>query len=201
MTGVDDSDCLRSDTRPLLRSAELGDPGGPVLDLLDGAQDHRSGAPDRPAHLVPWAVVVMYLRKPPFGRHGSAVRAGGHVAVGQHAGQGIRCRLELGTQDAGKPAFFSFDDGAGVMGDQPAQDGAGVPGIAQVPGAVELVQARDGQAGCVADIVQPRGGFHEIGIRAENGCQAAGPVGDALNMRPAAGERLLEESPGELLRP
>ena len=36
---------------------------------------------------------------------------------------------------------------------------------------------------------------------AENGCQAAGPVGDALNVRPAAGEPLLEESPGELLRP
>jgi hypothetical protein len=123
------------------------------LDLLDGAQDHRRGAPDRPAHQVPWAVAVMYLRKPPFGRYESAVRAGRHVAVGQHAGQGIRCRLELQVQDVGKPAFFGFDDGAGVMGDQPAQDGAGVPGVAQVPGAVELVQARDGQAGRVADVV------------------------------------------------
>ena len=41
----------------------------------------------------------------------------------------------------------------------------------------------------------------EIGVRAENGCQAAGPGRDALNVRPAAGEPLLEESPGELLRP
>ena len=79
--------------------------------------------------------------------------------------------------------------------------GVGVLGVAQVPGAVELVQARDGEAGCVADVVYPRGGFQEIGVRAENRCQAAGPVGDALNVRPAAGEPLLEESPGELLRP
>jgi hypothetical protein len=41
----------------------------------------------------------------------------------------------------------------------------------------------------------------EIGVRAENGCQAAGPGRDALNVRPAAGERLLKESTGELLRP
>jgi len=143
----------------------------------------------------------MYLRKPPFGRYGSAVRAGGHVTVGQHAGKGIWCRLELGTQDVGKPAFVGFDDGAGVMGDQPAQDGVDVPGVTKEPGAIELVQARDGQAGRVTDVVQPRGGFQEIGVRAENGRQAAGPGRDALTVCPAAGEPLLEESPGELLRP
>jgi hypothetical protein len=33
------------------------------------------------------------------------------------------------------------------MRDQPAQHGIGVPGIAQVPGAVELVQAGGGEAG------------------------------------------------------
>jgi hypothetical protein len=109
------------------------------VDLPDGAQDHRSGALDRPAHQVPWIIAVMYLRKPPFGRHELAVRAGGHVALGQRAGKGIRCRLELGTQDVGKPAFFGFDDGAGVMGDQPAQDGVDVPGVTKEPGAIELV--------------------------------------------------------------
>jgi len=43
-----------------------------------------------------------------------------------------------------------------------------VLGVAQVPGAVEGVQARHGQAGCVADVVQPRGGFQQIGVSAEN---------------------------------
>jgi hypothetical protein len=46
-----------------------------------------------------------------------------------------------------------------VVGDQAAQHGVGVLGVAQVPGAVELVQARDGDARGVADVVYPGGGF------------------------------------------
>ena len=33
--------------------------------------------------------------------------------------------------------------------------------------------------GGVADVVQPGGGFQEVGVRAENGCQAARSGGDA----------------------
>jgi hypothetical protein len=74
-------------------------------------------------------------------------------------------------------------------------------GVAQVPGAVELVQAGDGEAGGVADVVQPGGGLQQIGVRAENRCQAACPVGDALDVRHAAGRGFVEECPGELVRP
>jgi hypothetical protein len=130
----------------------------------------------------------MDLGEPPFDRHGLAVRAGVHVAAREHAGQDVRCRVELGAQDIGESAFAGFDDGAGVVGDQPAQQGVGVLGVAQVPGAVELVQAGGGEAGGVADVVQPRGGFDQIGVRAKNGCQAACPCGDALDVRPAAGQ-------------
>ena len=87
------------------------------------------------------------------------------------------------------------------MGDQPAQHGIGVLRVAQVPGAVELVQAGGGEAGGVADVVQPGGGFQQIGVRAENRCQAACSGGDALDVRPAAGQRFLEERPGELFPP
>jgi hypothetical protein len=87
------------------------------------------------------------------------------------------------------------------VGDQPAQHGIAVLGVAQVPGAIELVQAGGGEAGCVADVVQPCGGFQQFGVSAKNGCQAACSVGDALDVRPAAGQGLLEEFPGELLRP
>ena len=175
--------------------------GGSVMDLLDGAEDHRRGALDRPAHQVPWAVAVMYLGEPLLDRHELAVRAGGHVTEGQHAGKRVRRWLELAAQEVGESAFAGFDDGAGVVGDQPAQHGVGMLGVAQVPGAVERMQARGGKAGRVADVVQPRGGFQQIGVSAENGRQAACPGGDALDVRPAAGERLLEERPGELLRP
>jgi len=113
----------------------------------------------------------------------------------------MRGRLELQAQNAGESAFVGLDDGAEVMCDQSAQHGVGVPGVAQVTGAVEGVQARHGQVGRVADIVQPRGGFQEVGVSAENGCQAAGLGGNALDVRPAAGERILEECLGEIFSP
>jgi hypothetical protein len=93
------------------------------------------------------------------------------------------------AQDTGESAFAGFDDGAGVVCDQPAQHGVGVLGVAQVPGSVELVQAGGGEAWGVADVVQPRGGFDQIGVRAEDRRQAACPGGDALDVRPAASER------------
>jgi hypothetical protein len=85
-----------------------------------------------------------------------------------------------------------------VTGDQPAQHGVGVLGVAQVAGAVEGAQARHGQAGRVADVVQPRGGFQQIRVCAENSRQAACPGGDALDVRPPAREALLEERLAEI---
>jgi hypothetical protein len=106
-----------------------------------------------------------------FDRHELAVRAGCHVAEGQHARNHLWRWLELQAQDVGESAFPGLDDGAGVMGDQPAQQGVGVLSVAQVPGAVECVQARGGEAGRVADVVQPRSGFQQTGISAENRCR------------------------------
>ncbi len=74
-------------------------------------------------------------------------------------------------------------------------------GIAQVTGTVERVQARHSQARHVADVVQPRRGFQEIGISAEDVCQTACPRGDAVDVRPAAGQGFLQECPGEMFGP
>ena len=74
-------------------------------------------------------------------------------------------------------------------------------GVAQVAGAVEWVEARGGEAGRVADVVQPPGGFQEAGVSAKDRRQALCPGGDALDVRPAAGEGFLEECLGEILRP
>ena len=87
------------------------------------------------------------------------------------------------------------------MGDQPAQHGVGVLGVAQVTGAVEWVEARRGEAGRVADVVQPPGGFQQIGVSAENMVKAACPGGNAPDVRPAAGEGLLKERLSELSGP
>jgi hypothetical protein len=74
-----------------------------------------------------------------------------------------------------------------VMGDQPAQQGVSVLGVAEVPGAVEGVQAGHVQVWCVADVVQPRGGFQQVRVRAENSRQGMCLGGDALDVCPAAG--------------
>jgi len=54
-------------------------------------------------------------------------------------------------------------------------------------GAVGCMQARDGESGCIADVVQPGGGFHKVGVSAEDGCQAACSPDGALDVRPARG--------------
>jgi hypothetical protein len=120
-------------------------------------------------------------------RHEFAVRAGRHVAERQHAGKDLRRLLELEAQDVPKPAFLGLDDGAEVMSDQSAEHDDGVLDVAQIPGAVECVQVRHGKAGRISDVVQPCGGFQQIGVSAENGCQAACPCGDAPDVCPAAG--------------
>ena len=79
-------------------------------------------------------------------------------------GAGSNSELRISAESA----FAGFDDGAGVVGDQPAQHGVAVLGVAKVPGAVELVQARDGEIGCVADVVQPCGGFQQLGVCAQD---------------------------------
>jgi hypothetical protein len=140
----------------------------------------------------------MDLGESPLDRDEFAVRTGRHVAASQDAGELVRCRLELEAQDVGKSAFVGFDDGVGVMGDQPTQHGVSLLGIAQVSGTVECVQTRHDQAGRLADVVPPSRGFQEIGISTENGCQAARPRGDALDVYPAAGQGLLQERVGEM---
>jgi hypothetical protein len=76
-----------------------------------------------------------------------------------------------------------------------------VPGVAEVTGVVEWVEARRGKAGRVADVVQPRGGFHQIGVGAENMFKAACPGGNALDVRPLAGEGFLQERLSEMSGP
>jgi hypothetical protein len=117
------------------------------------------------------AVAVTDLGESPIDRDELAVRGSCHVAEGQRAGKHVRYKLELEAQNVGKSAFIGFDDGVGVVGNEAAQHGVGVLDIAKVTGTVQRVQARRGRPGRVADVVQPRGGFQEIGIRAENGCQ------------------------------
>ena len=109
--------------------------------------------------------------------------------------------VEFAEQDVGQAAFFGLDDGAGVVRDQAAQHGFGVVDVAQIAGAVQAVQAGGGEFGEVADVVQPRGGLEEPGVRADGGREAAGPGGDALDVGPAAGKGVGEEGAGEAFGP
>src|SRR5436190_15688493 len=66
--------------------------------LRRGSSAWRAGWTDSPAART---VAIMYLSEPLLDRHDLAVRAGGYVAVGQHAGKHMRRRLELAAQDVG----------------------------------------------------------------------------------------------------
>ena len=83
--------------------------------------------------------------------------------------------VELAGQDVGEAAFFGLDDGAGVVRDQAAQQGFGVLDVAQVAGAVQAVQAGGGEFGEVADVVQPRGGLQQTGVRDRGRGRGCGP--------------------------
>jgi hypothetical protein len=73
--------------------------------------------------------------------------------------------------------------------------------IPKVAGAVELMQASMGQLGQVTDVMQPCGGFQQVGVRAEGSCDTASLGGDALNVCPAAGEGGLQEFAGQVSGP
>src|SRR6185437_17055202 len=88
-----------------------------------------------------------------------------------------------------------------MVRDQAAQQGFGVPDVAEVAGAVQAVQAGGGEFGEVADIVQPGGGLDQVGVGAEGRLEGAGPGGDALDVGPAAGQGIGEEGAGEAFGP
>jgi hypothetical protein len=124
-----------------------------------------------------------------------------HVAVGQRIVEDHACGGKLAAQLASEAAFLGFDDSAGVMRDQTAQDRVGEMCVAQVPGAVERMKAGLDQLGRVADVVQPRSGFEQIGVITENRGKRSGSRRDPLNMRPAAGEWGFEVLASEFLGP
>jgi hypothetical protein len=143
----------------------------------------------------------MYFGELLFDRHEFAVWAGGHVAAGQYARKRVRRRFDLQVQDVGKSAFAGFDDGAAVMGDQPAPQGVGMLGVAQVPGAIELVQAREGKAGGVADVVQPCGGSSRPASASRTGARLRAPRVDALHVRPNGEGGVPAGAPGQAAWP
>jgi len=147
------------------------------------------------------AVPRPYLRQTVVNGEWVAVRARGHVAVGERFGQAARWERELPEQDAAQTAFLCLDDSAGVMGDESAKHVVGLLDVAQVPGSVERVKASVGQLGGVADVMEPGCGFEQVGIFAEDRFKRAGLPSDALTVRPAARQWNLQQLAGDLLGP
>lgn len=114
------------------------------------------------------------------------VGASGHVAVDERLSQIAGRRPEFAYQVSCKAAFLGFDQCAGVMRDHPAQERFGALDVAEVSGAVERMEAGVVKIRRVPNVVQPRCGFNDFGIRAENQSQGLGLRGNALRVRPAA---------------
>ena len=73
--------------------------------------------------------------------------------------------------------------------------------VAQVPGTIERMKPRVGEFGRVADVVQPRGGFEQLGVVTEDRSQGPGLRGDTLDVGPATRQRDFEELAGQFFGP
>jgi hypothetical protein len=131
----------------------------------------------------------------------AAIRAGGHIAIGECLGQRARGTGELPEQDTAQTALLCFGDRAGVMCDQSTQHLVGVLHVAQVTGSVERMESGVDQVGGVADVVEPGSGFEQIGILAQDRYKSAGLRGNALAVCPAARQWDLKELAGDLFGP
>ncbi|WP_374536127.1 hypothetical protein [Micromonospora aurantiaca (nom. illeg.)] len=96
-------------------------------------------------------------------------------------------------------ALGCFDPGTGVMGHQ-ADKPRRVVVVLQVSRAVQGVQAGIHKAGCLADVVQPRGYHQQITItRFDRDRQLRGPPADTLDMGPAPAHlRGVEQASGKV---
>jgi hypothetical protein len=139
-----------------------------VLHSPDGRFERRCRARDRPRDCIASTVPLPDLRQPLADIQGLSVRASRHVAVDECLSQIAGRRPEFARQVSRKAAFLCLDHRAGVMRDHPAQERFGARDVAEVPGAVERMEAGAAKIRCVADVVQPRCGFHEFGIRTED---------------------------------
>src|SRR5699024_11444471 len=63
------------------------------------------------------------------------------------------------------------------------------------------MKARGRQVRRVPDVMQPSGGFHQVGMLAEHSSEGPRLFGYPLGMRPASGKRLFEQFSRELPRP
>ena len=162
-----------------MRAKLACDPSGCGLELW-------CGAGDRAGDQVCWPVSGTDVGQPLVDRHALSVRSCRHVAIDQRVSQVVWRGLELAGQLPGETSFSCLDDGAGMVGDQPAEHGLGVLDIAQVPRAIKGMEPGVGQPGRVADVVQDGGGREQVGVLSEDRSQGPGRLGDPLYVRPAA---------------
>jgi hypothetical protein len=172
-----------------------------VLHSPDGRFEHRRRPRDRPGHCIARTIALPDIRQPVADLQVLAVRASRHIAVDQRLSHVAGRRPELAHQVSRKPAFLRFDQCAGVMRNQPAQQRFGACDVAEVPGTVERMEPGAVKIRRVADVVQPRGGFHEFGVPRKKIPQRPGRRGHALRVRPAARERVFQEFAGRILSP
>ena len=177
--------------------------GQPSPDARNGIGELGRRPSDSAADRIVCAVAGPDFSQALLNGHVLAVWARDHVAVDQRVRQVAPGRCELAAEFTSQAALRCFDDGAGVMGDQPADCVAGMLDVAQVAGAVQGMKAGPGvgKAGRVADVMQPGGRSKQIDIATQKRGQAARPRCDALRVSPSARQRYLQDRAGGVFRP
>jgi hypothetical protein len=146
-----------------------------------------------------WPIPMPDLGEPLLDCHGLAVGTGGHVAVDQCIGQATGGGPELAEQVSREPSFGCFNGGAGMVGHQSAHQRVGALNVAEVSGPVERVETGIMQGRCVADVVQPRGRGHGVGVAGKDRGECLRRSCNSSRVRPAVWQRFFEQSPGECL--
>ena len=139
------------------------------MDLLDGAEDHRRGAPHGPAHQVPWAVAVTYLDKPLLDGTGSP---SGLVVMSQQvrtldsaSGAGSDSELRMPASPR-SPASMMAQEWWAISRHSMASACWASRRYRAPSSWCRPVAARPGG---VADVVYPGGGFQQVGVRGQDG--------------------------------
>lgn len=161
----------------------------------------RFCAPDERRYKVLGSVTLTDLAESVPNGHSTAVRGRSHIAVGQRVPKSLVSGWKLAGQVFSEVALLSLKDGTGVVANEAAQQLIGMLDVAEVASAVEGVEAGDVQLGAVADVVEPRRSFEEIGVLTEDRGKAACPLGYSLGVLPASRQRLFQQCTGNFTRP
>lgn len=140
------------------------DVGHAILHAPNGREELRRHLADRPVHDMTGLVALEDLGDALLRAQRLTGWAGGDVGVGEGIGEWRHFGRELSGEDVRQASGRRFGPRARVVRDEPAEAVRRAES-AEVTGAVEWVEASVEELGAVTDVVEPRRGHEQLGVR------------------------------------